>query len=93
VLAITVGRSSSSSNKGGDDALELLAVRTIDPPSRMSYSSSSSAAGAETGLEEEGVWKARKGGMSRGVVRRMVGMCVERGGVGEEVLRGLEGFS
>lgn len=31
--------------------------------------------------------------MSRAVVGRMVRMCVEGGGVGEEVLKGLEGFA
>lgn len=41
---------------------------------------------------EEGVWKARKGGVRREVLRRMVQMCVEGGGVGEEVLRGLGGL-
>ena len=46
---------------------------------------------AEEG-EEEGVWKPRKGGVKRGVLGRMVRMCVERGGVGEEVLAGLGGF-
>lgn len=87
MLAVTVGASLS---KGGDRGLDLLAVRTIDPPSRMS------AAASEVGKEDgggEGAWKATKGGVSRAVLRTMVGMCVERGGVGDEVLGGLDGFT
>ena len=52
-------------------------------------------AGVGSGLEgaaTEGVWRPRKGGMKRGVVGRMVRMCVEGGGVGEEVLAGLGEF-
>ena len=42
--------------------------------------------------EKEGVWKPRTGGMKRGVLGRMVRICVEGGGVGEEVLGGLGEF-
>ncbi|KAL9068570.1 MAG: hypothetical protein Q9161_006115 [Pseudevernia consocians] len=87
VLAVTVGASSSPST-----GLDLLAVRTVDPPSRLSASAAEvGQAGAGIDVEggNEGVWKPRKGGMKRGVLGRMVQMCVERGGVGEEVLGGL----
>lgn len=87
VLAFTVGASSSPST-----GLNLLAVRTIDPPSRLSASAAEvgqAGAGIDVEGEKEGVWKPRKGGMKRGVLGRMVRMCVERGGVGEEVLGGL----
>jgi len=87
VLAVTV---SASLSKGEEGGLDLLAVRTIDPPSRMSAAASEVGKVGEGG---EGAWKAQKGGMSRAVLRRMVGMCVEKGGVGEEVLGGLEGFT
>ncbi|KAL6717447.1 Exosome complex component rrp42 [Lecanora helva] len=87
--------SSSDDNADGDTeddkGLDLLAVRTIDPPSRMSVSSSVVGEVGE-GDAAVGAWKARKGGMRREVVGRMVRMCVERGGVGVEVLGGLEGF-
>ena len=87
-MAVTV-----ASSENGEEELRLLAVRTIDPPSRLS----SSAADAETGAAgaggEEGVWKAKKGGVRRDVLGTMVGMCTERGGVGAEVLGGLEGFT
>lgn len=49
-------------------------------------------AGIGGGGEEEGVWKPQRGGMKRGTLARMVRMCVEGGGVGEEVLGGLGEF-
>lgn len=76
--------------------LDLLAVRTIDPPSRLSASAAEmgqAGAGIDADGEKEGVWKPRKGGVKRGVLRRMVQMCVQGGGVGEEVLGGLGEFS
>lgn len=45
-----------------------------------------------TGEEEvSGVWKPRRGGVKRSTIARMVKMVLEQGGVGEEVLEGLEG--
>lgn len=93
VLAVTVGASFSPSST--TPHLNLLAVRTIDPPSRLS------ASAAEVGQQvgsvgigggDEGVWKPQRGGMKRGTLARMVRMCVEGGGVGEEVLGGLGEF-
>lgn len=39
-----------------------------------------------------GVWRPRVGGVKRGVISRIVRMVVQPGGVGEEVMEGLEGF-
>ncbi|KAL4910040.1 hypothetical protein BDW74DRAFT_47210 [Aspergillus multicolor] len=45
-----------------------------------------------TGEEEvPGVWKPRRGGVKRATISKMVKMVLEQGGVGEEVLEGLEG--
>ncbi|KAL2825159.1 ribosomal protein S5 domain 2-type protein [Aspergillus cavernicola] len=45
-----------------------------------------------TGEEEvSGVWRPRRGGVKRATIARMVKMVLEKGGVGEEVLDGLEG--
>lgn len=38
-----------------------------------------------------GVWRPRRGGLKRAVITKMVKMVLEKGGVGEEVLEGLEG--
>lgn len=41
--------------------------------------------------ETPGVWRPRRGGVKRGIVARIVKIVLKRGGVGEEVLEGLEG--
>ncbi|KAI9741239.1 MAG: hypothetical protein M1834_002955 [Cirrosporium novae-zelandiae] len=41
---------------------------------------------------EKGVWRPPRGGMNREVLKKMVGLVVEKGGVAEEVLEGLEGL-
>ncbi|KAH1430725.1 hypothetical protein KXV95_008471 [Aspergillus fumigatus] len=47
-----------------------------------------------TGEEEvPGVWKPRRGGVKRTTIARMVKAVLEKGGVGEDVLEGLEGVS
>ncbi|KAJ1338021.1 exosome complex component RRP42 [Microdochium nivale] len=113
--------------------LSLLAVRTIDPPSRLtgpgvpnavnaaawghsteggqkdSSASKSTSAGAKALQQQqqqqkqqqtqqhgeerdvEGVWKAPRGGARVGVLGAMVAKVLERGGVADEVLEGLEG--
>ncbi|KAE8145447.1 putative exoribonuclease family protein [Aspergillus avenaceus] len=45
-----------------------------------------------TGEEEvPGVWRPRRGGVKRSTIARMVKLVLQKGGVGEEVLEGLEG--
>lgn len=41
--------------------------------------------------ETPGVWRPRRGGVKRGTVARIVKIVLKRGGVGDEVLEGLEG--
>lgn len=41
--------------------------------------------------ETPGVWRPRRGGVKRATIARIVKMVVKKGGVGEEVLEGLEG--
>ena len=50
-----------------------------------------SGVGAREGDEVLGVWRPRRGGVKRSVISRMVKMVLEKGGVGEEVMEGLEG--
>lgn len=82
-------------------------MRTIDPPSRLTapgvprdINSASGAAATATAAEvlaarekDEGktVWRAPRGGVRRAVVAEVVKAVVAKGGVGEEVLGGLEG--
>ncbi|KAJ5662239.1 uncharacterized protein N7477_009855 [Penicillium maclennaniae] len=100
VLAISVTR-------GEGEGLKLLSIRTIDPPSRLTQpgipnSENVNMLGATpaeeivltqaTGEEEvSGVWRPRRGGVKRSVVANMVQTVLKKGGVGEEVLEGLEG--
>lgn len=77
----------TSSDRNKQEGVKVLAIRTIDPPSRIAASAAGAGAGAE-----EGVWQAKRGGLSRKIVARVVGMVTERGGVGEEVLGGVGGF-
>lgn len=45
-----------------------------------------------TGEEEiPGVWRPRRGGVKRSVIANMIKTVLKKGGVGEEVLEGLEG--
>ncbi|CAG8042199.1 unnamed protein product [Penicillium salamii] len=95
VLAISITRSHDS------EALKLLSIRSIDPPSRLTQpgipnsenASMLGAAPTENPSQEEvtGVWRPRRGGIKRSVVARMIKTVLGKGGVGEEVLEGLEG--
>lgn len=98
VLAISITRS------GDSDNLKLLSIRSIDPPSRLTQPGvpnsenvnmlgATAGPGEETGGQEEvsGVWRPRRGGIQRSVIARMVKTVLGKGGVGEEVLEGLEG--
>ena len=81
--------------------MRVVAVRMVDAPSRMmgagvpDWANSATGGGGKAGVggegKEEGVWRAPRGGVGRGLVAKMVQMVVERGGVGEEVLKGLDG--
>ncbi|KAL8941086.1 MAG: hypothetical protein Q9216_002457 [Gyalolechia sp. 2 TL-2023] len=93
VCAVTVGTtpnpSSGRKKQTERPKLRLLSLRTIDPPARLA-----AAASASTEDEDDpGLWKPARGGMKRNVVAKMVKMVLESGGVGEEVMEGLEGFS
>ena len=85
--------------------LQLLSIRTIDPPSHLTTAgvpdsvntatggmaaTAQVVPGADLGPEKEGVWRPPQGGVKRGLIGKIVQMCLETGGVGEEVLMGLE---
>ncbi|KAL8800485.1 MAG: hypothetical protein Q9182_005157 [Xanthomendoza sp. 2 TL-2023] len=92
VCAVSVGSTqapiSSNASQELEPKLRLLSLRTIDPPSRLAAAASTSEA-----EDDQGAWRAARGGMKRTIVGKMVKMILESGGVGEEVMRGLEGFS
>lgn len=71
-------------------SLSLRSLRMIDPPARLSQPGVALDNTASAGVEVEGVWNPPKGGVKRNVIIEMVKMVFEKGGVGEEVLAGLE---
>ena len=105
VLAVSLSVSSSpqasDTTNNKRSKLQILSIRTIDPPARMTTpgvpDTQNSATGGGVrdggmkGSGEEGVWRPPRGGMKRALVSMVVEMCLMRGGVGEEVLAGLEG--
>ena len=88
-------------------ALRLLSIRTIDPPSRLTPPGVPNAANAAYGAaslvqkqpearsgeteEVEGVWKAPRGGAKMLVMGALIQKALEKGGVTDEVLDGLDG--
>lgn len=101
VLAVSIARDTDSS-AGGE--LKLLSIRTIDAPSRLTQhgipdSENAATLGvtvvdvATSGTDEEvpGVWKPRRGGIARSVISKVIKTVLQKGGVGDEVMEGLEG--
>ncbi|EER29130.1 3' exoribonuclease family, domain 1 containing protein [Coccidioides posadasii C735 delta SOWgp] len=110
VFCVSIGRDEQiSKDKQDQNAsnLKLLAIRTIDPPSRLTNSGLSNSENAvnigvsagDDSVEQppvtsdsvQGVWKPRQGGVKRGLISKIVKLVLQRGGVGDEVMQGLEG--
>lgn len=74
--------------------MRVVAIRTVETMARGVGGGSGVGGAGKGGKEggEEGVWRPPRGGMKRGLVSRVVKMVCERGGVGQEVLDGLEGL-
>ena len=111
VLAVSIGEIENSDQAMNVDSgkvtrnLRLLAVRTIDPPSRLTHPGvpntlNTATGGAAAGtteqasnlretMEEVGVWQPPRGGAKRKLIAAMIQQVLERGGVAEEVLDGL----
>ena len=97
----------SSSTLGSDPAIRILNVRTIDPPARLSTPGVSDQLNPATGATEgpvigasaveqakkEEPWRPPRGGLKRGLVKKVMEMVLKegKGGVGKEVLDGLRG--
>ncbi len=112
VLAVSVGERAQGVGRAVIDVdtgktrdLRLLAVRTIDPPSRLSPPGVPNTLNTATGgtaatteqtatqretLEEEGVWQPPRGGAKRKLIAAMIQKVLEQGGIAEEVLDGLD---
>lgn len=83
--------------------LRLLSIRTIDPPSRLTppgvpnsvnvatSGTAKSASQQKVDGQAEGVWKAPLGGTKFRVLDSIIQAVLEKGGVADEVLDGLDG--
>jgi exosome complex component RRP42 len=86
--------------------LHVLAMRTIDLPSRLtplgvpnSLNTATGGTAPVSSLEflalregKEDAWTPPRGGIKRSIVAKIVKAVVENGGMGEEVLQALQGF-
>ena len=100
VLAVSLGQAKR------DAELRLLAIRAIDPPSRLTSAATPNSMNSVTGgtapvtkqeavamregADTSQVWRPPRGGMKRGLVSSMIKAAIQRGGVGEEVLEALQ---
>ncbi|PQE21046.1 3 exoribonuclease family protein [Rutstroemia sp. NJR-2017a WRK4] len=91
---------------GSGRDLRILAVRTVDLPARLTtpgvpnqMNTATGGSAAETTelatsqretMNDEGVWQPPRGGVKRTMVATMIAKALEKGGVAEEVLDGLE---
>lgn len=97
---------SATAGGSGDEPLKMVALRTIDPPSRLTGAgvldsmnttaggtafSSAEALALREKDQSDTVWRPPRGGVKRQIVSRMIKMVLEKGGVGQEVLDGLAG--
>lgn len=115
VMAVSVGERVTGDAKEGSMEIDsgkgrrdvrVLAVRTIDPPSRLTHPGIPNTQNTATGgaapatmeqatnqretTEEEGVWQPPRGGAQRKLIALMIQRVLEPGGVAEEVLDGLD---
>ncbi|KAF7185022.1 Exosome complex component RRP42 [Pseudocercospora fuligena] len=96
-LAVADSAVAISAAQNSEGELRMVALRTIDPPSRLTAAGVPSLASAaemlaarEKDLDRK-VWQPPRGGVSRVLMSRMIKAVVEKGGVGQEVMEGLQG--
>lgn len=105
-LAVSVAETQrNEKTEEGGRQMRLLSMRTVDPPSRLTPPGVPHTANTVAGSVKEGdktaaarsmeavagVWKAPLGGTKFGVVDAIVQAVLEKGGVADDVLDGLEG--
>ncbi|OAA37521.1 Arginine-tRNA-protein transferase [Beauveria brongniartii RCEF 3172] len=101
-LAVSVAEAqgTTTTTTRGRRELRLLSMRTVDPPSRLTPpgvphaptpAQQQQQQQRQTGQAPAGVWKAPLGGTKFGVVDAILQAVLEKGGVADDVLDGLEG--
>lgn len=103
-LAVADAVAAISAAQDGEGKLRMIALRTVDPPSRLTAAGvpnvANTTAGAGVSAEEmlklrerdagQTVWRPPRGGVSRTLLAGMIKAVVEEGGVGQEVMEGLD---
>lgn len=105
-LAVADSVVAISAAQATDGTCNLVALRTIDPPSRLTAAGVPNAANSNAGgsglsaadlsvLREKDagatVWRPPRGGVGRGLMTAMIRSVVAKGGLAEEVMAGLAG--
>jgi exosome complex component RRP42 len=107
VLAVSIGREQDAENADANlkllsirtidppSRLTQHGVPDTENAATLSAVASSTTAATEippaTDEEVPGVWKPRRGGVSRSVISKIIKLVLAKGGVGDEVMEGLEG--
>ena len=99
LVAVSIVESSEQERAGR--GLKVLAMRSIDPPARLTAAGvpmgtgAGSVGGEEVRMQSSetkktvDVWRPPRGGVKRGLISRIIQAVVKEGGVGYEVLDGL----
>ncbi|CAK4032839.1 Exosome complex component RRP42 [Lecanosticta acicola] len=104
-LAVADAVVAVSTAQGKDGSLQMVALRTIDPPSRLTAAGVpdriNSTAGGSVSPDEawklrekdagQTVWRPPRGGIGRALMSRVIKAVVETGGIAQEVMDGLQG--
>ncbi|EME49927.1 hypothetical protein DOTSEDRAFT_164756 [Dothistroma septosporum NZE10] len=102
-LAVADAVLAISAAQGQDGQLKMVALRTVDPPSRLTAAGvpnrADTTAGGGLSAEEtvklrekdagQTVWRPPRGGVSRTLISQMIKAVLAKGGVGQEVMDGL----
>lgn len=102
VIALSIGVPTHS------QGLQILAVRSIDPPSRLTQPglpnslnpatgtaliSEEEAIAARESCVDEGVWNPPRGGLARSLIGKITKAVLAKNGVAQEVMEGLSSIA
>lgn len=87
----TIDPPARMTNRGIPNSKYEVMIGIAPPSHNASELDAAALAPNEESENVPGMWKPRRGGMKRGIISRIVGMVLKSGGVGEEVMDGLEG--
>ncbi|KAF2762047.1 exoribonuclease family protein [Pseudovirgaria hyperparasitica] len=105
-LAVSCASDYNKTPDSNGRGINILSIRTIDPPSRLTplgipNSLNSATGGAapvsqqdlvtiREGMDSQGVWRPPRGGIKRSMIARVVKAAIQPGGVADEILQALK---